>query len=75
MTKYNIENWCANKPITVEMASAESIAKYGPLIHITQSGGSMEFQHSMTPDQARQMAQALVNAALEAESIAVGVAA
>jgi hypothetical protein len=41
--------------------------KIGKIVHIYQSAGSMSFQHSMTPQQARDMATALNNAANQLE--------
>jgi hypothetical protein len=37
------------------------------LVMITQGGGSMRFQFSMTPDRAREMAEALLDSAYEIE--------
>ena len=37
------------------------------LVMITQSSGSMRFQFSMTPDRAREMAEALLDSAYEIE--------
>lgn len=37
------------------------------LVMITQSSGSMHFQFSMTPDRAREMAEALLDSAYEIE--------
>lgn len=34
-----------------------------PLVSIRQDGGSMSFQHAMTPDQAVELANALIDAA------------
>ena len=39
-----------------------------PLVLLTQRGGSMSFQHSMRPEQARFMAGALVMAAEQIEA-------
>jgi len=39
----------------------------GKIVGISQKAGSMHFQHSMTPQQARDMATALTNAANQLE--------
>jgi len=39
----------------------------GKIVSISQKVGSMHFQHSMTPQQARDMATALTNAANQLE--------
>lgn len=70
-----IKNWCDHTTITVMRASETSIANYGPLVDISQHSGGMRFQHTMTPEQAREMAKALMSAATEAEATAAEVAA
>ena len=35
-------------------------ANLGPLVNLVQRVGSVHFQHSMTPAQAREMAEALI---------------
>ena len=52
-----INNFCGAAPISVESNVHPEI---GPLIAIVQSMGAMRFQHSMTPQQARDMAASLV---------------
>jgi len=57
-----INNFCGSKPIEVS-ASIHPDPAIGALVDIMQSGGSMRFQHSMKPEQAREMAKALIAAA------------
>ena len=52
-----INNFCDGEPIKlVHVIHAE----YGPMVHILQSYGALNFQHSLRPDQAREMAAALI---------------
>jgi len=41
----------------------------GKIVAVSQEAGSMHFQHSMTPQQARDMATALTNAANQLEMV------
>ena len=52
-----INNFAGGSPIEL---SANVHPEIGPLVAIVQSMGAMRFQHSMTPQQARDMAAALV---------------
>ena len=52
----------------VEVSSyIHSSPSIGKIVNITQRAGSMQFQHSMTMQQARDMATALNNAANQLE--------
>lgn len=51
-----IKNFVNDAPIEVENSIYDGLA----LIRILQSKGSMHFQHSLRPDQAREMAAALI---------------
>lgn len=73
MSKQDIPNWCDSNPITVGTATPASIARHGPLVEIGYNSGPMAFHHAITSAQARQMAQALINLAAEAEIIAAEV--
>lgn len=44
---------------SLEIVSTQHL-DIGPLISLIQSAGSIHFMHSMTPDQARAMAAALI---------------
>ena len=57
MKTAHINNFCGANPIKI---SARTHPQIGNLVNINQDGGSLSFQHSMTPDQARQMASALL---------------
>ena len=52
-----INNFVGINPVEVQTLKNEGL---GNLVLITQSNGSLSFQHSMTPEQARAMAAALV---------------
>jgi hypothetical protein len=52
-----INNFAGGAPIEL---NANVHPDIGPLVAIVQSMGAMRFQHSMTPQQARDMADALV---------------
>ena len=52
-----INNFAGGAPVEV---SANVHPDIGPLVAIVQSLGAMRFQHSMTPKQAREMAQSLL---------------
>lgn len=51
-----INNFCDGQPIKL----VNAIYDGSPLIHILQSYGAMYFQHSLRPEQAREMAAALI---------------
>lgn len=53
-----INNFCNNSPIEIE--NAIYVHDNFSLIRIVQREGSMNFQHSLRPDQAREMAEALI---------------
>ena len=55
-----IPNFTGNNPITVSASNHEGI---GWLVNIIQYGGSIRFQHSMTPEQSRQLAALLIEMA------------
>ena len=57
MKTVHIDNFCGT--CTIKM-SAHNHPSIGNLVNIIQDGGSLRFQHSMTPEQAREMAAALV---------------
>lgn len=65
--KKQINNFCKNNPIEI---SAAQHSKFGALVTITQSSGSMRFQHDMTRKQALQMAAALVEMADSFDEVA-----
>ena len=60
---YQINNFCDGHPVTIQTLHTQ----YGEHVLITQSNGSMAFQHTMTSEQARAMAAALMACATEAE--------
>lgn len=60
--KAMIDNFCDAEPINVEGRSHPN-SDIGALVTIFQNSGSMSFQHSMRPEQARYMAVALLEAA------------
>lgn len=64
--KYEINNFCNASPLTI-YAHPHPSKHIGNNVLITQFGGSMAMQHTMTPTQARQMAEALIACATEAE--------
>lgn len=55
--KILIKNFAGGSPISIESNVHPEI---GPLVSIVQNAQSIRFQHSITPDQAREMATALV---------------
>lgn len=73
--KTEINNMWGSRPIEVNTPQPDSVAKFGPHVDLTQRGGSMYFQHSMTSKQARDLAEALIAAADEADELAAQVAA
>ena len=52
-----INNFAGGAPIEL---NANVHPDIGPLVAIVQSMGAMRFQHSMTPKQAREMAESLL---------------
>lgn len=60
--KTAINNFCDASPLEI---SPYTHPECGPLVSIIQAFGSLSFQHSMRPEQARDMAEALL-AAVEA---------
>lgn len=52
-----INNFCDDAPITLSHVIYDESR---PLVHIQQWYGAMNFQHSLRPDQAREMAAALI---------------
>ena len=52
-----INNFAGGAPIEL---NANVHPDIGPLVAIVQSMGAMRFQHSMTPEQAREMAESLL---------------
>jgi len=59
-----INNFCDHRPVKVYGTVHPTCGK---LVLITQDGGSMSFQHDMTPAQAREMAAALIAEANQLE--------
>jgi len=59
-----INNFCGCEPVEV---TSNIDTQCGKLVSIIQRSGSMRFQHSMTPDQAREMAAALIAEANQLE--------
>lgn len=57
MKTAHINNFCGANPIKI---SAHTHPSIGNLVNINQESGALSFQHSMTPEQARQMASALL---------------
>ena len=66
MKTVQINNFCGTCPIRI---SAHNHPRIGDLVNINQDGGSLSFQHSMTPEQAREMAAALVAMANSFEEV------
>ena len=66
MKTVHIDNFCGTCPIKI---SAHNHPSIGNLVNIIQDGGSLSFQHSMTPEQAREMAAALVAMANSFEEV------
>ena len=64
--KFQIKDFCDIHCVEVEAHQH----KDDRLVLLTQRGGSMSFQHSMRPDQARFMAASLAMAAEQAEKLA-----
>lgn len=52
-----INNFCDRDPIALNHVIYDGNEA---LIHILQSNGAMSFQHSLRPDQSREMAAALI---------------
>jgi len=66
MEDVQIPNFTNMDFVTV-IATVHSEPTIGKLVSINQKAGSMHFHHSMTPQQARDMATALTNAANQLE--------
>ena len=65
--KILIKNFAGGAPISIVSNVHPEI---GPLVSINQDGGSLSFQHFMTPEQAREMASALLAMADSFEEVA-----
>lgn len=63
MTKY-INNFVDSDPIEIHFGHSQP---YGELISLSQRVGSCHFHHAMRPEQAREMAFALLEAATSLE--------
>lgn len=61
--KYIVKNFTLADEIEISSGEHEN----QPLISVICRAGSMYFQHSMTPEQAREMAEYLIAAALKSE--------
>lgn len=68
MIRHRINNYWKQDPITV---FGLAIDNHKPMVMISQMAGSMTFQHALTPDQAREMAAALLVAVSDAETEAI----
>ena len=66
MKTVQINNFCGTCPIRI---SAHNHPRIGDLVNINQESGALSFQHSMTPEQAREMASALVEMADSFEEV------
>ena len=66
MKTAHINNFCGANPIKI---SAHTHPSIGNLVSINQDGLSLSFQHSMTPEQAREMAAALLEMADSFEEV------
>lgn len=62
--KYEINNFAGGSPLIVQPAT---LGEFGPMVYVLQYAGSISFQHSITPEQARDMAAALIACAKAAE--------
>jgi len=60
----SISNFCNSDPVEIHTHND----KCGKLVSIIQYGKAMRFQHSMTPAQAREMADALIKSANKLEN-------
>ena len=60
-----INDFCDGSPIRIW---GHSHAGFGGLVSVIQNSGSISFQHSMRPEQAREMAAALIACADELEA-------
>lgn len=58
----NIPNYCRTHSVTITTVN-QPLVHSEPMVIIWQTDGQCSFQHSMTADQARQMAAALIAAA------------
>jgi len=64
-----IKNFVGNSPM--EVSGYISQDGHGPLITVGQYAESLRFHHAMRPEQAREMAAALIAAADELEAVMV----
>lgn len=70
MTAHTIQSWCGPDCVEVLASTSDSASKHGPVVTLRQNSGGMSFHHFMTPDQARDMAQVLIDCAAESERVA-----
>jgi len=68
MSETYIQDWSGERHIRLN--TLPSISPLAPAVRISQVASGMCFVHTLTPDQAREMAHALVEFAKEAEDIA-----
>ena len=68
--KHVIKNFSDRHEIEVSTVSTDLIKKYGAHVSLCAASNNLRFQHDLTAAQARQMAQALLDCADEAEAIA-----
>jgi len=61
----SINNFCNRDPVEIHIQNHDTC---GNLVILIQYVGSMRFQHSMTPAQAREMAAALIQSANKLEN-------
>jgi hypothetical protein len=66
--KKSINNFCGGAPISIESNVHPEI---GPLVSIIQRSGALSFHHSLTPDGAREMAEALMEVANSMDEVTV----
>lgn len=69
MLKFKVNNFCDRDP--VEISASPAHGRIAPTVLLFQSVGAIIFQHSMTPRQAREMAEALIECAAEADAMGV----
>lgn len=70
--KTEINNFCDSCPVDISVLEVPNCGKF---VLIRQGAGSMCFQHTMRPEQAREMAEALLAAAEALEPTLLEVAA
>jgi hypothetical protein len=69
--KTHIPNFTESNFIEIEPVNSQHLKRHGGCgVRLVHSSGGMHFQHDMTTAQARQMAQALLDAACHAEALA-----